>query len=209
MKSVSALVLIVVTVFLAAPPASAYLVTLDTWNTTQINGTGDHIDVTISGSTIEFKYVAGATPPGTAKNMLDIFWDFSSPVSTSNTDSYTIGPVVANATDGFNGSHGYGPYVVDAGNPGGSTILDVTFTFASALPTTLVANDFVVHVQYTNGCSGFVGGTGDGGGPSTGSNGSCTPVPEPMTMFLGGTGLLVMGYVARKRLFVMGRSLAV
>ena len=29
----------------------------------------------------------------------------------------------------------------------------------------------------------------------------CTPVPEPITMFLGGTGLLALGYAARKRLF--------
>jgi hypothetical protein len=28
-----------------------------------------------------------------------------------------------------------------------------------------------------------------------------TPVPEPMTMLLGGTGLLALGYVGRKRLF--------
>ena len=33
-----------------------------------------------------------------------------------------------------------------------------------------------------------------------------TPVPEPMTRFLGGTGLLALGYAARKRLF--GRQLA-
>jgi hypothetical protein len=30
------------------------------------------------------------------------------------------------------------------------------------------------------------------------------PVPEPMTMFLGGTGLLALGYAARKRLFSRG-----
>ena len=30
---------------------------------------------------------------------------------------------------------------------------------------------------------------------------AATPVPEPITMFLGGTGLLALGYAARKRLF--------
>jgi len=37
---------------------------------------------------------------------------------------------------------------------------------------------------------------------------SPTPVPEPVTMFLGGTGLLILGYVARKRLFAVGGRLA-
>lgn len=35
------------------------------------------------------------------------------------------------------------------------------------------------------------------------------PVPEPMTMFLGGTGLLALGFLARKRLFSMGKSATV
>ncbi len=33
---------------------------------------------------------------------------------------------------------------------------------------------------------------------------SLTPVPEPITMVLGSTGLLVLGYAARRRLFALG-----
>ena len=36
-----------------------------------------------------------------------------------------------------------------------------------------------------------------------------TPVPEPITMFLSGTGLLLLGYAARKRLFGGPRHMAV
>jgi PEP-CTERM motif len=36
-----------------------------------------------------------------------------------------------------------------------------------------------------------------------------TPVPEPITMFLGGTGLLLLGYAARKRLFGGQRATAI
>jgi hypothetical protein len=53
--------------------------------------------------------------------------------------------------------------------------------------------------------------TGGHGGTSCFDSGAIliyntqTPVPEPITMFLGGTGLLALGYAARKRLF--GRQL--
>jgi hypothetical protein len=60
------------------------------------------------------------------------------------------------------------------------------------------------HVQGipTNDCSGWISDTVAGSSNAT-TSGSCggTPVPEPMTMFLGGTGLLTLGYAARKRLF--------
>ena len=38
------------------------------------------------------------------------------------------------------------------------------------------------------------------GGPETFNLATITPVPEPITMFLSGTGLLLLGYAARKRL---------
>ncbi len=40
-----------------------------------------------------------------------------------------------------------------------------------------------------------------GPGASTTGDLQSTVVPEPITMFLGGTGLLVLGYAARRRLF--------
>lgn len=50
-------------------------------------------------------------------------------------------------------------------------------------------------------CSGWISDTVAGSSGS--SDGTCgsTPIPEPMTMFLGGTGLLALGYAGRKRLF--------
>jgi hypothetical protein len=43
--------------------------------------------------------------------------------------------------------------------------------------------------------------TTDGTTNSTGYSGSLSPVPEPTTMFLGGTGLVWLAYAARRRLF--------
>jgi len=43
----------------------------------------------------------------------------------------------------------------------------------------------------------------------TGENTGPPPVPEPATMFLGGTGLVLFGYLARKRLFGGQREAAI
>jgi len=58
---------------------------------------------------------------------------------------------------------------------------------------------FVAHVRFASAtsCSGWVS---DGTPGKVESASGCTPVPEPITMFLGGTGLLTLGYAARKRL---------
>jgi hypothetical protein len=60
------------------------------------------------------------------------------------------------------------------------------------------------HVQgIPSNCSGWIS---DSVGTLGGGDGACggTPVPEPITMFLGGTGLLALAFAARKRLFGVG-----
>jgi hypothetical protein len=87
--------------------------------------------------------------------------------------------------------------VVDSDVDANKTVT-VSFTFANNLDATLfTASDFALHVQYNNGCSGFV----DGTNVATDSNTNCTPVPEPLTVFLGGTGLVALAFAGRKRLF--------
>jgi hypothetical protein len=208
MKSVSGLVMIVVAALLAASPASAYEVDLTVWNATQLVPTGNFVKVVINGNTVTFSWEGGANNFATAKNMLDIFWDQAVQNSGPATaPDYVVRHNPSGNAGAFNNANGYPTYVEDAGDHGGDTILTETFTFPRNLATNLTADDFVVHVQYGDGCrdddSGFAGGSGAmKGGPRPSSHSSCVdPVPEPMTVFLGGTGLLVFGYVARKRLF--------
>jgi len=73
---------------------------------------------------------------------------------------------------------------------GGTT----TFT-ANGTPTPNA--QFAAHVTFSGGCEGWV----SDGTTSASSNSNCTPVPEPITIFLGGTGLLGMAWAGRKRLF--------
>ncbi len=205
MKSVSALVIIVAAIFLAALPASAYVVTLDTWNVQQLQNSGDVVTVNITGSSATFTFVSGGGITNTFQAMFKIFFQpdvFSGGDSITGVPSpYSLSCGSASGggscqADGFLVNPAAAEYATPNGGPGKPA--SATFTFASALPSGLDKTDFDVHVTYSGSCSGFVDGTLKG---SATSDTSCTPVPEPMTMFLGGTGLLALGYAARKRLF--------
>jgi hypothetical protein len=141
----------------------------------------------------------------TAVSLKDIFWDQKVQQSGPATGGpqYLVEGNPSGQAAGFNPEHGYPTYVTKASLPpetpscggacGERTVLTETFTFAGDLAAGLTASDFVVHVQYRGGGSGFIGGL-----PGTTA---ATPAPEPVTMFLGGTGLLALAYAGRKRLF--------
>jgi hypothetical protein len=85
---------------------------------------------------------------------------------------------------------------------GAGTFNDQSFNFLSTPAGGAGPFHTAAHVQGipATGCSGWISDT-VAGSPNAGTSGDCTPVPEPITMFLGGTGLLTLGYAARKRLF--------
>jgi len=97
--------------------------------------------------------------------------------------------------------------------PGGLVTLILNETIATG---TLATGNLAAEIkaQYCNVGTGI--GTTGLGCPQSNNSGitsrsitlSPTPVPEPVTMFLGGTGLLILGYVARKRLFAVGGRFA-
>jgi hypothetical protein len=197
-----------IAVLLLAAPAGAYLLTLSNWNEQALQVAGDTVTVNVSGKTITFTWNDGNSLSPAATNLTKLFWTQAvatagggDPTSTTPvTYSYSVG----NGMDGFNSGHGYPTYARDAdANSGSATAVTLTFANAASNLPVFTANDFVVTVAYGSGCSGMVGGPGSGSGPGFMSpgNASCAPVPEPITMFLGGTGLLALGYAARKRLF--------
>jgi len=203
----SAVLLLLVPPLIAPPSAEAYDVFLTQWNTNELEAAGDQVKVTIFGNTITFLWIDGDGIAPTATNLKELFWknNVVAEGGSAGTGTGDYTSIQDGGTDaGGSQADGFGKFrvkVADADEPNNKTTGPLSFTFTNSFTdlgsTILTAADFALHVQYTNSCSGFVGGTNAG----SSSNGNCTPIPEPITMFLGGTGLLILGYVARKRLF--------
>src|SRR5262249_37333970 len=124
------------------------------------------------------------------------------PSYPSDSNGYALGCGTNTGTgscneDGFATNPAGAAYNTHDGSPGHPTT--VTFTFANTLVAGLTASDLDVPVTYRGSWSGWVDGTLKGSATSS-TNCSATPVPEPITMFLGGTGLLALAYAGRKRL---------
>jgi hypothetical protein len=207
---VAAVTLIATVALMVVPPHSeAYDILLTQWNTSQLESAGDRVKVTIAGTTITFTFLDGDGVAPDPVNVLSIFW--SNAVVTAAGAATGTGDYADIDDNGTNSSKwtnadGFGKFrvEVDDSEPSKNKTLTVTFTFANNLDgTNFTASDFALHVQYTNGCSGYVSGT-DIVGSSSSSCAVATVVPEPITAFLGGTALLLMGYLGRRRL--LGRA---
>jgi hypothetical protein len=184
---------------------ASYSFDLDVWNTQQLADSGDKVTVTIDGADVTFTFVSGGTLSNTFQAMFNIGFDTpdfaggNSITGVPSGYSLTCGTAAGGGScteDGFASNPMAAEYSTNNGGPGHPST--ATFTFANSLPLTLDKTTFAVHVTYSGSCSGWVDGALSG---SAGSDTGCTPVPEPITMFLGGTGLLTLGYAARKRLF--------
>ena len=210
MKSASALVMIVVAVFLVAPPASAlvYDYYLTNWNVTELNTAGDKIHVQVNGTQVTFTRVDGNSLDPVASNLesnwytLDIHTNSASGLAARYTTTDPCAAVIGGKPNGLCTADGFGVQIwqdhpADSDTSAGSR-QTVVLNSATDLPRGLdtAAHSFALHIQYGENCSGSV----DGSAAPT-SNSACTPAPEPITMFLGGTGLLALGYAGRKRLF--------
>jgi len=210
MKSASALVMIVVAVFLVAPPASAlvYDYYLTNWNVIELNTAGDKIHAQIDATQVTFTRVDGNSLDPVASNLesnwytLDIHTNSASGLAARYTTTDPCAAVIGGKPNGLCTADGFGVQIwqdhpADSDTSAGSR-QTVVLNSATDLPRGLdtAAHSFALHIQYGENCSGSV----DGSAAPT-SNSACTPAPEPITMFLGGTGLLALGYAGRKRLF--------
>lgn len=185
----------------------AFAVPLTNWNVTELNLSGDYVDVII-----------GTNGAGN-RTTLSIQWISDDPTSPTGIgiDKFgfngNFGIVQGGCAVGWicGGTNqqmdGFGSFAKYERDPGGTTGISSPAIFTLAGLATFTANDhgakFAAHVRYTDNCSGFVS---DGTTTSTGSNSNCgsTKVPEPSSLLLLGSGLLSLGVIGRK--FAKGRS---
>jgi hypothetical protein len=175
---------------------------LNFWNVSELNGSGDVINATLGGlsgglyTTLSFQWVSGNPVPPSAIGIDMIGW------------TGTIGVAASGCAAGWDcnlGSQnmaGFGvfrQFEKDPGGTGGIAPDVVTFALAqgvsgfSAFPlnnTNRNRAQFAAHVRYSDSCSGFVS---NGTTTSVGSDDNCaTKVPEPSALLLLGAGLLAL-----------------
>lgn len=179
----------------------AYAISLTNWNVTELNLSGDYVDVII-----------GTNGAGT-NTTLSIQWISVDPLPPSaiGIDKFGFNSTVGIASNGCAAGwnctgtdrtmDGFGLFNKFEKDPGGTTGISGPVVFTLAGLATFTPNDhnatFAAHVRYTDSCSGFVS---DGTTTSGGSDSICgsTKVPEPSSLLLLVSGILSLGVIGRK-----------
>jgi hypothetical protein len=188
----------------ALPFSQANALVLDNWNVTELNNSGDYIDVTFGSDWFSLQWEAGSNNGLQALGLDTVF--YNSPLTVSSV--FTGGNAGAMTDDvtndwnlnfgGTNGGGGFGNFLSRKNLDGGGT--DGISNFITFLLSSDFTNPFPqnadgatmdVHVRYEQSCSGWVS---DGNSDSVGSDSSCgggsVPEPTPLVLLAIGLGLL-------------------
>ena len=190
------------------PFSQAYALVLDSWNDTDLDASGDHINVTIDSNSMWFsmQWAAGSNNGLQALGIDTVF--YNSPVTVSKVfTGSTAGALTTEVTNdwklnfgGTEGGGGFGNFLSKKNLNGGGTdgisnfitfLLNESFNFAPNANNATMD----VHVRYEQSCSGWA----SDGRRNSQDSGSCGggSVPEPTPLVLLAIGLGMLG-VSRK-----------
>jgi hypothetical protein len=212
--------------FFLATGSSAFAETiyLTAWNVSDIQGTGDFVQVIIgtdsteSRTTITFQWREADTTDDLTKataldqvyfNIVEENWQIIDVLDNGVSDFDAWSFAVGGETSGAGGLFGmFASRAAKESPADDGGIYPNSFTFLFSGLVTFTSNDagakFSAHVRYGDSqCSGWVADL-DAIDPSSQEPGSCsTPVPEPGTLSLLGFGLLGIA-IFRRRYFLRG-----
>lgn len=207
---------------LSAGTASATVITIGNWNTTQLQTSNDAVVVLVGNETLGsfscdanqicVHWVDGiGTDTPTPKAIINFSYTISGSSTPPQSTSESGGSTNWNLTGTGNNANGFGAFdrnnVKGTGNENtAGTTHWLVFGFTNNLPSDVSNWDFAAHVQYNDDCSGWVS---DKVHNNPGSSSSCytgpgrnppNDVAEPSSMMLFGAGLIGLAAWGRKRL---------